>query len=127
MEQKKHNRFTPGMKCPGCPKVLNCREDCHIERLMCHACGLKRINDTQRRMREAMLHKCADCNRKCGRQAMRCGKCAQAHVRANPALRQPKSLIGPAQFSGFRGPGSVMDGFMGSEIGVPYSPKRGRA
>lgn len=116
MERKKPTKFVPGMKCSGCGKTLDTRKDCHADRLMCYPCGQHEAKEAQRRLRESRRHKCLDCPRHCGRDAERCGKCAQRHLKRNPPPKLPKVNRMPLQFTGLRGPGGEMNSILQGDV-----------
>ncbi len=121
----KNTKFTPGMKCPGCGKRLDTREECHVERIACPPCGQAIINENQRRLRESLLHKCADCPKKCGRNSTRCRNCAQKHVietrpEARKQLNNRFAVDGGTRrvFDGLRGDGGEMPALLSGDGGL---------
>ena len=123
------SRFTPG-PCPGkCGRMLESREDCHLNRLACQECGQRSINEAQQRLRESRKHKCLDCPKMCGRGAVRCRECSAAIMRT---LVRPevKPEVKPARgeyraFTGLRGEGGELTAFLRSKAGIPVLRKRG--
>lgn len=107
-------KFTPGMTCGGwggrpCGRVLNERADCYANRILCYPCGRAEQTEVQRLYRESHLHKCVDCPAKCGRAALRCGKCGQRYAAEEKRRLDAERLAAPKKATPYFVPRSRWD------------------